>query len=206
MSSPRVLRSFIHFPKLPFELQDIIWNITLSEPRSISGEDCFREWWYGKIVRFLLPVALHVCHRSRSLGRSTLKCTTVQIPGVPGWRILYLNQAHDYFTVTNRDMQINRNISSFIDNPTLINRVVISGMLNKASLKNMGHYFHHLSGLNEVVLTDRARYYLIYQQTFPRGKGYKASADRSELVRHVQQFFGGENRHVSVSGCWFDGE
>jgi hypothetical protein len=206
MSSPGALRGFVHFPKLPYELQDAIWNITLSEPRSISGEDCFREWWYGKIVRFLLPVALHVCHRSRSLGKSTLKCTTIQIPGVPGWRIFYLNQAYDYFTVTNRDIQINRNISSIIDNPTLINRVVISGVSNKASLKNMGHYFDDLSGLNEVVLTNRARFYLIYQRTFPRGRGCKASADRSELVRNVRQFFGDENRHVCVSGCWFDGE
>jgi len=103
-------------------------------------------------------------------------------------------------------MQINRNISSIIGNPTLINRVVISGVSNEASLKNMGHYFGHLSGLNEVVLTNRARFYLIYQRSFPRGRGCKASADRSELVRHVQQFFGGENRHISVSGCWFDGE
>jgi hypothetical protein len=59
-------------------------------------------------------------------------------------------------------MQINWNISSIIDNPTLINRVVISRVLNKALLKNIGYYFNYLSRLNEVVLTNRARFYLIY--------------------------------------------
>ncbi|KAF8862720.1 hypothetical protein BDZ45DRAFT_739033 [Acephala macrosclerotiorum] len=207
MSSLGVLRSFVQFPKLPFELQDIIWNITLSEPRSISGEDCFREWWYGKIVRFSLPVALHVCHRSRSLAKSTLKCTAIQIPGIPGWRIFYLNQACDYFAITKRDVQMNLKISGIIANPTLVNRVVISWEVqNEASIKNMIQYFDHLSGLEEVVLTDRARLYLIHLRTFSRANGYKASADKLSLVRRIEQFFRDENRLVGVSGCWFDRE
>jgi len=59
-------------------------------------------------------------------------------------------------------MQINRNISSIIDNPTLINKVIIFGMLNEASLKNISYYFDYLFKLNKVVLINRARYYLIY--------------------------------------------
>lgn len=207
MPSQVALRTFALFPQLPFELQDMIWKISLSEPRSISGEDCFREWWYGKIVRFSLPVALHVCYRSRSLAKSTLKRTAIQIPGVPGWRIFYLNQACDYFTVTKRDVQMNLKVSGVIANPTLINRVVVSGEVpNEASLKNMFQYFDHFSGLEEVALTDRARLYLIHQRTFSRGNGCKASADKLSLVCRIQQFFRDENRLVSVSGCWFDRE
>ncbi|KAH9208857.1 hypothetical protein DL95DRAFT_478926 [Leptodontidium sp. 2 PMI_412] len=207
MPSQVALRTFALFPQLPFEIQDMIWKISLSEPRSISGEDCFREWWYGKIVRFSVPVALHVCHRSRSLAMSTLKRTAIQIPGVPGWRIFYLNQACDYFTVTKRDVQMNLKVSGVIANTTLVNRVVISWEVpNEASLKNMIQYFDHLHGLEEVALTDRRRLYLIHQRTFSRGSGCKASADKLSLVRRIQQFFRDENRLVSVSGCWFDRE
>ncbi|KAH8651806.1 hypothetical protein BGZ60DRAFT_533680 [Tricladium varicosporioides] len=206
MSSQVTLRRFSLFLHLPFELQDIIWNFTLSEPRSISGEDCFREWWYSNIARFLSPVALHVCRRSRSLAKSTLKCTSIQIPGVPGWRIFYLNQTCDFFTVSKIDAQMNLKISRFIADPTLVNRVVISwGTSNEDSLKNMIHYLNHLSGLKEVVLTDRARLYLIYQRTFSRGNGRNVSTDESLLVRRIQQFFCDENRQISISG-WFDGE
>ena len=59
-------------------------------------------------------------------------------------------------------MQINRNILSIIDNPTLINKVVIFKVLNKVSLKNISYYFDYLFKLNKVVLINRARFYLIY--------------------------------------------
>ena len=208
MSSQVSLHKFALFPQLPFELQDMIWDISLSEPRSISGEDCFREWWYGKIIRFLLPTALHVCHRSRALAKSVLKCTAIQIPGVPGWRIFYLNQACDYFMVTTRDVQMNSKVSGIIANPTLVNRVVISwGAPNEDSPKNIIRYLdHHFSGLEEVVLTNRARLYSIHRRTFSRGNGYKASADKLAVVRRIHQIFCDGNRHVNVSSCWFDGE
>jgi hypothetical protein len=209
MSSQIALRRFSLFPQLPFELQDMIWKISLSEPRSISGEDCFREWWYGKIGRFLLPVALHVCHRSRSLAKSILKRTAIHIPGVSGWKILYLNQSCDYFTVTKRDIQMNLKISEVIANPALVNRVLISWGVRasiEASLKDMVHFFDNLSGLEEVVLTDRARLYSIYQRTFSRGNKCQSSAEKLALVRHIQQFFRDANRLVDVSGCWFDGD
>jgi hypothetical protein len=207
MLSQVSLSTFALFSQLPFELQDMIWKISLSEPRSISGEDCFREWWYGKIIRFLLPVALHVCHRSRSLAKNVLKCTAIQIPGVPGWRIIYLNQACDYFMVTGRDIQINSKVSGIIANPTLVNRVVMSlGVPNEDLPKNIIRYFDHFSGLEEVVLTNRARLYSIHRRTFSRGNGCKASADKLALVRRIQQIFCNENRHVNVSGCWFDRE
>jgi hypothetical protein len=207
MSSQVSLHKFALFPRLPFELQDMIWKISLSEPRSISGEDCFREWWYGKIVRFLLPVALHVCQRSRYLAKKALKCTSIQIPGVPGWRIFYLNQACDYFIVTRRDVQLSSKVLGLIANPTLVNRVVISWETpNEQSPKNIIRYFGHLSGLEEVVLTNRARLYSIHRRTFSKGNGCKASADKLALVRRIQQLFYDENRHVNVSSCWFDRE
>jgi hypothetical protein len=102
---------------------------------------------------------------------------------------------------------MNLKISRFIADPTLVNRVVISwGMPNEDSLKNMIHYLDHLSGLKEVVLTDRARFHLIHQRIFSRGNGRNASGDKLALVRHIQQFLCDENRQISVSGCWFDGE
>lgn len=204
MSSPLSPRTFTLFPKLPFELQDMIWEFTLSEPRLISGETCFREWWYGRIVRFLSPVALHVCYRSRSLAKRLLKRTSIQIPGVPGRKTLYLNQACDFFAVTKLDMQMNMKISRIVAEPALVNRVVISGIGPNEASPNMIHYFDHLSGLQEVILTDRALLYLIYKRTFPGRKYCKASPGTSELVRRVQQIFLDENRQVMVSGCWFD--
>ena len=106
----------------------MIWEFTLSEPRLISGETCFREWWYGRIVRFLSPVALHVCYRSRSSVKRLLKRTSTQIPGVSGRKTLYLNQACGFFTVTKLDMQMNLRISRIVADPALVNRVVISGI------------------------------------------------------------------------------
>ena len=80
-------------------------------------------------------------------------------------------------------MQINLKISRFVADPTLINRVVISGIvLNEASL-NMIYYCDHLPRLQELVLTDRALHYLIYKRTFSGRKYCKVSPGTSELVR-----------------------
>lgn len=205
MLSPVPLRRFTLFPQLPFELQDMIWEITLSEPRLISGESCFREWWFRRIVRFLSPVALHVCCRSRSLAKRLLTCTSVQIPGVSGWKTLYLNQASDFFAVTKLDVQMNLKISRVFADPTVVNRVVVSGVaLNDLSPSSMVHYFDHLSGLQEVVLTDRALVYSIFKRAFLGHEDRDASLGKSELVRHVQQVFWDENRQVKVSGVWFN--
>jgi hypothetical protein len=133
-----------------------------------------------------------------------LKRTSIQIPGVPGRKTLYFNQACDFFAVTKLDMQMNRKISRIVADPALVNRVVISGIGPNEASPNMVHYFDHLSGLQEVILTDRALLYLIYKRTFPGRKYCKASPGTSELVRRVQQIFLDENRQVMVSGCWFD--
>jgi hypothetical protein len=182
----------------------MIWEFTLSELRLINGETCFREWWYGRIIRFLSPVALYIYYRSRSLAKRLLKYTSIQIPGIPGRKTLYLNQACDFFAITKLDIQMNMKISRIIADPTLVNRIVISGIGPNETSLNMIYYFDHLSGLQEVILTDRALLYLIYKRTFPGRKYCKVSPGTSELVRRVQQFFLQENRQVIVSGCWFD--
>src|SRR5436190_23954919 len=41
MSPPAMLCTFTLFPNLPMELQNLIWQMTLSEPRAISGENSF---------------------------------------------------------------------------------------------------------------------------------------------------------------------
>ena len=99
---------------------------------------------------------------------------------------------------------MNLKISRFVADPALVNRVVISGIaLNEAS-PNIMYYCDHLSGLQELVLMDRALLYLIYKRTFPGRKYCKVSPGTLELVHRVQHFFLDENRQVRVSGYWFD--
>jgi hypothetical protein len=157
MSLLAMLHRFVLFPKLPIELQYLIWEITLSNRRIISRENCFREWWYGRIVPFLSPVALHVCHSSRSLAKSVPRCTSIRILGLPGWGILYINQACDFFSIAKIDVNMNVQISDFIADPTLVNRVAITGIAldNMWLKKDMMHYFNQFSALKEVVLTNR---------------------------------------------------
>jgi hypothetical protein len=143
MSLPVMLHSFVLFPKLSIELQYLIWEITLSNRRIISRENCFREWWYVSILPLLSPVALHVCNSSRSLAKSVLRCTSIRIPGLPGWRMLYINQACDFFSITKMDVSMNVQISDFIADPILVNQVAITGIaLDYMWLKkDMMHYF-----------------------------------------------------------------
>jgi len=201
-----MLRSFVLFPRLPIELQDIVWQITLSDPRAISGEDCFHAWWHSRLVRFLSPVALHVCHNSRSLAKKILRRTAVCIPGLPGWRTLYINQACDFVRTTRWDVQINTKISGFIADPTLINRLVISGIIGDKDWfeKGMVHYFDQFPGLEEVVLTDRGRLYLIQQRELANIDCHNPSASTPQLVSQVQGFFKDKGGNVLVSCCWFD--
>lgn len=103
---------------------------------------------------------------------------------------------------------MNLKISEFVANPTLVNRVVISWGLQvptKVSPKDTIHFFDALSGLEEVVLTDRARLYFIHQRA-SSGNEYNASAEQLALIGHIQEFFRNANRNISVSGWWFDGE
>jgi len=100
---------------------------------------------------------------------------------------------------------MNLKVLGVIANLTLVNRVVISwGMPNEDFPKNMIHHFNYLSRLEEVVLTDRSRLYLIHRRTFLRGNGCEVSANKLALVYHIQQLFCDENRHVNVPGCWFN--
>jgi hypothetical protein len=201
-----MLRSFVLFPRLPVELQNIVWQITLSEPRAISGEDCFHAWWYGRLLRFLLPVALHVCHNSRSLAKKILRRTAICIPGLPGWRTLYINQACDFVRTTKWNVQINTKISDFIADPTLINRLVISGITgDKGGFeKGIMHYFDQFPGLEEVVLTDRGRLYLVQKRDLPNIECQNPSVSTPQLLLQVQGFFKDRGRDIRVSCCWFD--
>lgn len=113
MSLPITLRSFAHFTKLSIELQNLIWQITLSRTRAFNGDSCFQEWWYGRIVPFLSAVALHVCCSSRFLAKRVLRCTPIHIPGLRGWRTLHFNQACDYLNITKRDLQMNRQFRDY---------------------------------------------------------------------------------------------
>jgi 2EXR family len=157
MSPTAMLCTFPLFRQLPMELQNLIWQMTLLEPRAISLENCFREWWHGRIVSFLSPVALHVCHSSRALANSVLKHTSIHIPGVRGWRQLYVNQACDFFIITKRDVEMKAKISDFITDPTIISRVMVTGIASDELLlkEDIVQYFGQFSGLEEVATADR---------------------------------------------------
>ena len=138
----------------------MIWTFTISNPRAISGENCFREWWNGNIVAFLVPVALHVCRYSRFVASRALHRSSLQIPSVPGWRTIYINQSCDIFIITEREIQ---NITKFIADPVLITRVVIArGPITNYTERH--DCFRQLSGLREVVLIEEADLNLIQQQ------------------------------------------
>jgi hypothetical protein len=146
-------------------------------------------------VPFLSPVALHVCHISRSLAKSVLRRTYIRIPGLPGRRILYINQTCDFFSITKMDVNMNVQISDFITDPTFVSRLAISGIDNMWLKKGMMHYFDQFSALKEVVLTKR---------------GYtddgSQSGNISQLVQQIQEFFKDRERNVRVSSgsfeCW----
>jgi hypothetical protein len=178
--------SFAPFNNLPSELQDIIWEYTLFDSRIISAEHCFHEWWHHRMVPLLMPAALRVCHSSRSLAKSILKRTLISVPGIPGWRIIYINQASDLFCVTKKDVQKNVDMSTFIQNLALVNRVLISNITRDTSWfsKRIIRYFDQFSNLREVILTDRGRYVL-------ESCRYKASSK-------LQHFFEDRNRNVLV--------
>jgi hypothetical protein len=152
-------------------------------------------------------VALQVSHNSRSLAKKALARTFVQIPGNLGWRPIYINQASDFFVVAQSDVQINHKVSRTIFHPGLVNRVVISGVRpDKGWLeKSIMCYFDQLSGLKEVILTDRERPYLMEKLSIPSTSSCKASKEKSELVQQLQRFFEDRNGHVLVTARWHDG-
>ena len=158
-----MISSFDSFTKLPVDLQHIIWTFTISNPRAISGENCFREWWNGTIVAFLVPAALHVCRYSRFVASRALRRSSLQIPCVPGWRTIYVNQSCDIFIITEREIM---NIAKFIADPVLITRVVISKghTAHNTARHDTNHCFRQLSGLREVIVMDEGELYLIKQQ------------------------------------------
>jgi hypothetical protein len=201
-----MLRIFVLFLQLPVELQNIIWQITLSDSRAIGGEECFQEWWHRRLVRFLLPVALYVCHDSRSLAKRILRRTTICIPGLPGWKTFYINQTCDFLRVTKWNIQMNIQVSRFIADPSLINRLVISGVDADTAWfeKDTMHYFDQFSDLEEVVLTDQGRLYQIQKRDLAAVDCYISSIRMSELVQRVQKFFEDEGKNVAVSGYWFN--
>ncbi len=157
---PEMCSSFDLFTKLPFELQHMIWIFTISKPRMISGYTCFREWWKGNIVAFLVPAALHVCGFSRFVASSALKRSSLQIPGVPGWRTIYVNQSCDSFVITEREIQ---NISNFIADPAIITRLAVTRSVT-ANNSSRRDCFRQLSGLRQLIVIGEAELYLTEQQ------------------------------------------
>lgn len=160
--------SFNSFTKLPFELQHMIWTFTISYPRMISGHTCFREWWNGNIVAFLVPAALHVCRFSRFVASSALKRSSLQIPGIPGWRTIYINRSWDSFILTERELQ---NISSFIADPALIARLAFTKNV-KPNNTARNDSFRQLTGLRQIIMIGEEEVYWAEQRDdlFP-GRG-----------------------------------
>ncbi|KAF8856256.1 hypothetical protein BDZ45DRAFT_804283 [Acephala macrosclerotiorum] len=195
--------SFTLFLKLPIELQNTIWQMTLSGPRAIGGEECFQEWWHSRLARFLSPVALHVCHNSRSLAKKILRGTTVHIPGLFGWRTLYINQKLDFLHVTKRDVQRNIRVSRFIADPALVNRLVISGVTkDKEWLEK--DYFDQFANLEEVVLTDQGRLYQIQKRDLPNINCSVSLTRTPKAVQQLQDFFEDKGRNVVIDSYWFN--
>jgi hypothetical protein len=85
--------------------------------------------------------------------KTILKYTSIHIPGLPGWRPLYINQACDIFILTKRDLQMNMKISDFIADPTLVSRVMITGIASGEV--DMMYDFSQFSGLEEAAIADR---------------------------------------------------
>lgn len=194
-----LISSFVFFTKLPVELQSLIWTFTISNPRAISGESCFREWWHGAVTPFLVPVALHVCRHSRLIASCALKRSFIKIPCVPKWSIIYVNQACDYFIITGRQIQDYAVLSNFIADPSLITRVVISEDVarNKALLAHdINRCFDQLRSLREVILIDEARLYLVQQQRLLSHSGFGMPRDRSNIGLEFQFYF--ENRDIEI--------
>lgn len=194
-----LVSSFVFFTKLPVELQRLIWTFSISNPREISGESCFREWWHRDITSFLVPVALHVCRHSRSIASCALKRSFIKIPSVPKWSIIYVNQACDFFIITDRDIQNNVVLSKFIADPNLITRIIISKDVagNKMlSAHGINRCFGQLHSLQEVILMDEAHLYLAQHQRLLFHSGFGMPRDRSNIGLEFQLYF--ENRDIEI--------
>jgi hypothetical protein len=192
-------RLYAFFTNLPVELQSLIWTFTISNPRAISGESCFREWWHRAVTPFLVPVALHVCCHSRLIASRALKRSFIKIPCVPKWSIIYVNQACDYFIITGREIQNYVILSKFITDPSLITRVVISKDVarNKALLAHdINRCFDQLRSLREVILIDEAQLYLVQQQRLLFRSGFGIPQERPNIRLEFQFYF--ENRGIEI--------
>jgi hypothetical protein len=140
------------------------------------------------------------------LAKKILKRTTVRIPGLPGWRTLYINETCDSVRVRKLDIQINTKISNFIADPVLINRLVVSEITgDKGGFeKDTMRYFDQFPRLEEVVLTDRGRLYLVQKRDLPNINCYNSSTNTPPFVLKVKEFFENRGRNIVVSCCLFD--
>lgn len=181
---------FTTFPLLPPELQDLIWRFTLLHPRIISGENCFHAWWHHSIGAFLLPAALQVCRRSRSLAKGLLKRTLISVPGISMWRVIYISQDSDFIYITKRDVRLEFDISTFIQNPAVVYRVLVFNATRDTEWcsKKLVRFFDQFLSLKEVYFTNRCEHsgeFCIY-----------------EPIPKLQRLFKDVNRDILVAGMW----
>jgi hypothetical protein len=101
---------------------------------------------------------------------------------------------------------MNIQVSRFIADPSLVNRLVISGVGTDTAWfeRDTMHYFDQFSNLEEVVLTDQGRLYQIQKRDLAAVDCYISSIYMLELVQRVQKFFEDEGKNVAVSGYWFN--
>ena len=89
------------------------------------------------------------------MAKSILQRSSIRIP-IPRRKILYINPASDFFSITKMDVNMDVQILDFIVDPALVGPLAISGITvdNMGLKKSMMHYFDQFSPLKERECTD----------------------------------------------------
>jgi hypothetical protein len=66
------------------------------------------------------------------------------------------------------------------------------------------YYFDQFPGLEEIVLTDRDRLYLVQKQDLPNINCCNLSISMPRLVLQIQELFKDRGKLVLVSSYWFN--
>jgi hypothetical protein len=96
---------FPHFPELPAEIRDYIWDLSLPGPRVLVSQKHFQsedKLHFPKTLRAPNPVALMVCRESRAVALSLYKLcfgTHDIYADLPGGDILYFASTQDTETL-----------------------------------------------------------------------------------------------------------